>query len=82
MIKFTAIPEHISARYIAIEMNDKGIKLVCEIHPLDLSIISIKMVDDCPVYKLEGYCCNEHKSTLEMFIDTLKIHNRLTTSDC
>lgn len=82
MIKFTAIADHVSARYIAIEMNDKGIKIVCEIHPWNLSIISIRMVEDCPEYSILGYCCKAHKSTLEKFIYSLKIDNRLITSDC
>lgn len=82
MIKFRAIPGNTSARYIAIEMNDKGIKMECQAHRLDLSTISIKMVDDCPEYRVLGCCCDEHIETLNLFIDTLYKDNPLLTSDC
>jgi hypothetical protein len=74
MVKFTSVQAgNSSQKQIAFELNNKMIDLECDLHPFQLSVISVSLEgNEIPTYTIESVCCDKFRPVIELYLDRHK----------
>ncbi|MDB5199241.1 MAG: hypothetical protein JWO92_1204 [Chitinophagaceae bacterium] len=76
MVKFTStLPgnDNPNSKQSLIHLNDNMIELECDLHPYEISIISVGFdAENWPTYKIESVCCDRFRPQLELYLDRHK----------